>query len=110
LKGAIHVAGQFTTGSAELQKAGQQMETTNEQLMSNLSKMAGECEQIRSTWRGTAATAFSNLMERFNADAKNLNDSLNAISQAIGVNAQNYAQQEQEAQESISKIQSALGG
>jgi WXG100 family type VII secretion target len=104
------MAGQFATGAAELQKAGQQMEDVNQQLMSNLSKLAGECEQIRGTWKGVAATAFANLMERFQTDAKNLNDSLQQISEAVGANATNYAQQEQEAQQSISHISSALGG
>ena len=83
---------------------------TNQQLMSNLSKMAGECEGIRGSWRARPSTAFSNLMERFQTDAKNLNDSLNSIAEAVTSNAQNYAQQEEEAQQSISKITSALGG
>ena len=100
----------FKTGADELQKAGQQMEQTNQQLMGNLSKLAGECEQIRGTWNGAAATAFTNLMERFQSDAKNLNDSLNSISEAVTGNANAYRQQEQEAQDSISKITSALGG
>lgn len=100
----------FQTGAQELQKAAQQMEQSNQQLMGNLKNLAGECEQIRGTWAGAAATAFSNLMERFQADAKNLNDSLNSISEAVTGNAQAYAQQEQEAQDSISRITSALGG
>jgi WXG100 family type VII secretion target len=104
------MAGAFQTGSNELQKAGQQMEDTNQQLMSNLSRLAGECEQIKSTWSGTASTAFANLMERFQTDSKTLNDSLQQISEAIGANAANYASQEQEASDSISKISSALGG
>ena len=100
----------FQTGAQELQKAGQQMQTSNEQLQSDLAKLAGECEQIRGTWNGAAATAFTNLMERFQTDAKNLNSSLDSISEAITGNAANYAAQEQEASESISKITSALGG
>jgi WXG100 family type VII secretion target len=100
----------FQTGAAELQKAGQQMEDTNQQLMSNLQKLSGECQQIEGSWSGLAATAFQNLMNRFQADAKNLNDSLNQISESIGANATNYAQQEQESQEAMSKITSALGG
>lgn len=100
----------FATGSAELQKAGQQMMQTNQELMSNLQKMMGEVEQIQSTWSGTAATAFQNLMERFSTDAKSLNTSLENIATAIDTNAKNYAQQEQEAQQSISQISAALGG
>lgn len=104
------MAGQFQTGAAELQKAGQQMVDTNQQLMSNLSKLAGECENIKGTWKGQAAIAFGNLMERFMADAKNLNSSLDEIASAVGSNAANYARQEEEAQQSISSIATTLGG
>lgn len=104
------MAGSFATGAAELQKAAQQMNDTNQQLMSNLSKLAGECENIKGTWKGQASIAFANLMERFQTDAKNLNQSLEQISEAVGANASNYAQQEQEAQQSISQITSTLNG
>jgi WXG100 family type VII secretion target len=100
----------FATGAAELQKAGQQMQDANAQLQSNLAKLASECEQIKGTWKGQAAIAFANLMERFMTDAKNLNDSLDSISEAIVGNAANYARQEEEASQSISHISSALGG
>ncbi|HEY4021595.1 MAG TPA: WXG100 family type VII secretion target [Pseudonocardiaceae bacterium] len=104
------MAGSFKTGADELQRAGTQMEDTNSQLMSNLSKLASECEQIRGTWQGAAAIAFTNLMSRFEEDAKNLNNSLQQISEAIGANATNYRQQEQEAQQSMSSITNTLGG
>lgn len=104
------MAGSFKTGAPELQRAAQQMMQTNQELMGNLNKMAGECEQIRGTWSGEAAIAFTNLMERFSTDAKNLNQSLEQISEAVDTNAKNYQQQEQEAQQSISSIASTLGG
>jgi WXG100 family type VII secretion target len=100
----------YTTGADELLKAGQQMEDANNQLQSNLAKLAGECEQMESSWSGQAATAFQNLMGRFQTDAKNLNTSLQSISEAIAGNANAYRQQEQEASESVSRIASALGG
>ncbi len=104
------MAGGFQTGSAELQKAGQQMMDTNQQLMSNLQSLMGEVEQIQSSWVGSAATAFQTLMQRFADDSKNLNTSLENIATAIDANAKNYAAQEQEAQQSVSAITNALGG
>jgi WXG100 family type VII secretion target len=104
------MAGSFQTGSAELQKAGQQMMQTNQELQSNMAKLAGEVEQIQSTWKGQAATAFQTLMERFATDAKNLNTSLENIATAIDTNAKNYAQQEEEAKSSVSAIMNTLGG
>jgi WXG100 family type VII secretion target len=104
------MAGSFQAGSAELNKASSQMQEANAQLQGNLAKLAQECQQIESSWSGMAATAFQTLMERFQTDAKNLNDSLDQISSAVSSNASNYARQEQEAQQSISKITNALGG
>jgi WXG100 family type VII secretion target len=78
--------------------------------MSNMSKLASACEQIEPAWKGSAATAFQNLMLRFQDDAKTLNSSLNTISESIGANAASYAQQEQESTDAVNKITSTLGG
>ncbi|HWE90215.1 MAG TPA: WXG100 family type VII secretion target [Pseudonocardiaceae bacterium] len=100
----------FQTGADELVKAAQQMENSNQQLQSNLSQLANEVEQIQGAWVGEAAAAFQTLMNHFNTDAKNLNDSLQQISEAVSGSATNYRQQEQEAQQSLSSITQALGG
>jgi WXG100 family type VII secretion target len=100
----------FQTGADELVKAAQQMETTNQQLQQNLSQLANEVEQIQGAWVGEASTAFQTLMTHFNDDAKNLNQSLNQISEAVSGSATAYRQQEQESQQSLSSITQALGG
>lgn len=99
----------FQTGSAELLQAAKQMEDTNAQLMSNLSTLASEVEQVASGWSGTAHTAFQNLMTKFHDDASNLNNDLQQIAEAVTGNARAYQQQEDEAQQSISAITNALG-
>jgi WXG100 family type VII secretion target len=100
----------FQTGADELVKAAQQMENTNQQLQSNLSQLANEVESIAGVWQGEAASAFQTLMTHFQTDAKNLNDSLNQIAEAVSGSATAYRQQEQESQSSLSSITQALGG
>jgi WXG100 family type VII secretion target len=104
------MAGGYTTGAAELTKAAQQMESTNTQLMNNLKKLSDEVEQVASSWKGQAATAFQTLMSKFSDDAQKLNKDLDTISQAVTGNANAYRQQEDEAAQSVSAIASALGG
>ena len=100
----------FQTGADELVKASQQMENTNQQLQSNLSQLAQEVESIQGVWVGEAATAFQTLMTHFQDGAKNLNDSLNQIAEAVSGSATAYRQQEQESQQSICAITQAMGG
>jgi WXG100 family type VII secretion target len=104
------MAGQFTTGSAELTTAAGQLEQGNQSLQGALSKLQSEVEQIESMWGGDAAAAFQTLMEAFQSDAKKLNDNLLQISQSVRTNAQNYAAQEEQAKSSISSITSGLQG
>lgn len=100
----------FQTGAQELTQAAGKMEDTNQQLQSALSQLANEVEQVQGAWSGSAASAFQTLMEQFQSDAKNLNNDLNQIAEAVTGNAKAYAQQEEESQQSINSIVSALNG
>lgn len=99
---------QFQTGSAEMIAAVRSMQDVNQQLQSNLSNLQGEVEGVIGAWAGTAATAFQTLMGKFQEDAKNLNNDLMQISEAVQGNQQAYAAQEQEQQSSMSQILNGL--
>jgi ESAT-6 family protein len=100
----------YAAGSAELKQAAKQMEDSNANLMGQLSQLASSVEGIAGNWQGQAHTAFQTLMGRFAEDAKKLNDSLVQISEQISLSADQYVQQEQQAQESLSQITNTLGG
>lgn len=100
----------YTTDQAALDRAAGQMLSTNEELMSALQKMASELQPLQSAWQGEAATAFHNLIERFQTDAKQMNDALDQIANNVSQNAKQYMQQEQEQQQSMSSIMNTLGG
>jgi len=99
----------FKTGAPELERAAKQLEEGNASLQQALAKLAQEVEGVQGSWGGAAAKAFHTLMEHFEGDAKKLNDSLQQISDSISSNASAYRQQEEEAEQSISAITSALG-
>ncbi|GGM51531.1 hypothetical protein GCM10012275_23020 [Longimycelium tulufanense] len=104
------MAGSYTTDSATMQQAGNDIANTNQEIQGLLSNLRGQIEPLQSAWKGQAATAFHNLMERWNTDAKKLNDALMAISEMMGASAKSYVQQEEEQSQSMNSILGALGG
>jgi WXG100 family type VII secretion target len=103
------VAG-YITDQAALDKAAGEMLNTNEQLMSQMQKMASELDPLKTAWKGQAATAFQDLIDHFLTDAKTLNDSLDQIANNVSANAKAYAAQEEQQQQELSQITSTLGG
>jgi WXG100 family type VII secretion target len=99
----------FQTGTPHLVQIAKDMEDTNVQLMNNLKQLAGEVEAVETKWGGVAHDAFQRLMERFQTDAKSLNDNLLQIAEAVTGNAKAYDAQEAQAEASISAITNALG-
>ena len=79
------------------------------QTQGTLRSVANTVETVRGTWSGAAASAFSNLMERFNADASKLQEALRGIAEQIDSSATTYARQEEEATNLSSQITSRLG-
>lgn len=100
----------YETGSEQLRQAARQMEDANVQLQSHLSALANDVAAVQGAWTGQAASAFQTLMEKFQGDAKQLNDSLQNISEQVVGSAQAYDRQEEEANQSVSAITQALGG
>ncbi|HEX3591978.1 MAG TPA: WXG100 family type VII secretion target [Pseudonocardiaceae bacterium] len=103
------MANSFQTGSAEMMQAVQQMQEVNEALQGNLRTLQSEVEGISGQWVGTAATAFANLMDKFNTDATKLNTDLQQISEAVAGNQKAYQASEDESHSSMTTILGGLG-
>lgn len=86
------------------------MLNTNEQLMQALQKMASELQPLETAWKGDASVAFHNLIERFQQDAKTMNEALDHIANNVSSNAKKYAAQEAEQQQQLSSIMNTLQG
>ena len=103
------MAGRYGTTTEEMQRAAQHVLQVNEQVQGRLAGLRGQLEPLAGAWRGEAATAFQQLMIRWDADARNLNEALRGIGEAISGSGRNYQQAEEAHTQSMSQIRSALG-
>lgn len=101
------MADSFGTSFDVMTKAAQSVDQTVSEIRQEMSSLQGNLEPVAAAWRGGAASAFQQLMERFNADGQKLTEALNAIGEALRSNTTNYTQVEEQNQTAISKI---LGG
>jgi WXG100 family type VII secretion target len=102
------MADQYGTSFDVMSKAAQSVQQTVEEIRAEMSSLESNLAPVASAWKGSAASAFQQLMERFNADGQKLTEALNAIGEAMGANTKNYSQVEDANASSISKILNAL--
>jgi WXG100 family type VII secretion target len=99
----------YGTSFDEMNKAAQSVQQTVQQIQSETRSLISSLEPISSSWQGSAASAFQQLIQRFNDDATKLTQALDAIGQALSSNTKNYSAVEEQNQSSISKLLSGLG-
>lgn len=101
--------GGYGTSTEEMQRAGQKVFDVNDQVQGQLSSLMSQLAPLEGAWKGQAATAFQTLIQRWNEDARKLNEALRGIGEAIQGSARTYAQQEEEHSTTMNKITGALG-
>lgn len=94
----------FQAGSQELMQAAKRMDETNQALQANLKQVEGAAQSVEGAWKGSAAAAFQQLIQRYAADAKKLQDSLQGIKDNIEGTARTTQQTEDEAGSAIGSI------
>ena len=99
----------FGTSVEEMQRAGSHVFTVNDTVQADLATLRSRLTPLAGAWRGDAATAFTALMARWDADAKSLNDALRAIGEAIQGSGVSYQAQEEQHTGDLSAIRAALG-
>jgi WXG100 family type VII secretion target len=100
----------FETGHAELVKAAEDIVNVDEEVQATLNQLRGTVETLSGAWAGSAAVAFTNMMERFNADADKLHKALIDIAEQMSGTAATYLQQDQDQDQVMSSISARLGG
>ncbi len=100
----------FTATPEQLTQAAQQMDEQNANLQSVLNQFISGAEGISGAWKGAAQTAFMNLARRFKEDADQLNQALQQMSEQMSSTSKTYAEQDANAQQSMSSITSGLEG
>lgn len=99
----------FGTTFDEMNKAAQAVTQTVQDIQSEQRQLMSALEPIASQWKGAAASAFQQLIQRFDDDAQKLTQALDAIGQALGANTKNYQAVEEQNNSSIGKLLSGLG-
>lgn len=96
--------------AAELDALAKRIIDVDGETQGTLRQVQSAVDTVKSTWRGEAATAFDNLMLRFQDDAKKLQEALRSIAEQIASSADVYATQEEDNRSSIGNIGQRLGG
>ena len=106
-------AGPATRFGADLDvmaQAAVHVRTVNEEIAGQLSTLLGQLEPIASTWKGAASSAFQQLHQRWNADARKLNAALLAIADALTGTHQAYSTSEEANHAAVSRVAGLING
>jgi WXG100 family type VII secretion target len=95
--------GGFGTSVEEMRRAGEHVFAVNEAVQADLATL------LAGAWRGEAAAAFTELMARWDADARVLSEALRAIGEAVQGSAASYQAEEEQHTSTMSAIRAALG-
>ncbi|MDD7582539.1 WXG100 family type VII secretion target [Corynebacterium sp. 32222D000AT] len=80
----------FKTEAEVMQATAGHVDSTNEEVQGELTRLHNVVEGTRASWEGRAQLSFDNLMQRYNASAQQLREALSAISDNIRSNARNF--------------------
>jgi len=81
------VSNTFRTESDVMVTTAGQVDNTNNEVQSELSRLRGVVDGLRGSWSGQAQASFDQLMQRWDTNAKDLSDALTSISENIRANA-----------------------
>jgi WXG100 family type VII secretion target len=109
MTGMVNMAGSFNTTPEVMAKAAQQVEQVSQEISSELRSLLSQLEPVASTWKGGAASAFQQLMQKWNDDATKLSQALDGIAEMLKSTHTNYTQVEESNQSQISQILSGMG-
>jgi WXG100 family type VII secretion target len=99
------------TGTVEdFTSAQQKVVGVKEDVEATLKQVWDQVLGLQSQWTGTAATAFTNMMTRFDGDAKNLNSALEAIAEQLGAAGGTYQEQEASKHDVFGSLSAQLDG
>ncbi|HEY2763730.1 MAG TPA: WXG100 family type VII secretion target [Pseudonocardiaceae bacterium] len=99
---------QFGTQVDQMQVAANHVADVNQSVQGQLSSLSNQLAPLAGAWQGQAATAFHMLMERWNTDARSLNEALSSIGEQIRGSGATYAQSDENEHQSFSHINAAL--
>lgn len=102
------MADEFGTEFQVMEKAAQSVRQTVEEIGAEMRSLESNLAPVANAWKGSAASAFQQLMERLMTDSTKLTQALDAIGEALSTNTTNYSQVEEQNSGAITKILGSL--
>ena len=102
------MAGQFGAQFEQMQAAANHVAEVNQSVQGQLLALRNQLAPLAGAWKGQAATAFGLLMQRWDTDARNLNEALHGIGEQIRGSGATYAQADEAEHHTYSRISQAL--
>jgi WXG100 family type VII secretion target len=100
---------QFGAQVEQMQSAAHHVAEVNQSVQGQLMGLRNQLAPLAGAWKGQAAIAFQLLMERWDTDARNLNEALNSIGEQIQGSGVTYARADEAENQTYSRISQALG-
>lgn len=94
----------FKTEADVMRNTAHRVDDTNQEVSAELSRLRSIVDGVRASWEGTAQVSFDNLMQRWDASAKGLQDALQSISDNIRGNATSFENVEADNQSAFSAV------
>jgi WXG100 family type VII secretion target len=99
----------FGTTPDEMARAAQHVAAVNQAVQGELTALRGRLEPLAGAWVGRASAQFTQLMARWDTDARSLNQALAGIGQAIAGSRATYQRHEDDQAAVMTSISNALG-
>ena len=84
------MAQQFATEADVMVATAGRVDTVNNEVQSELTRLQGTVDGVRANWQGAAQVSFDNLMQRYQQSANELQNALASISDNIRSNAHHF--------------------
>ena len=91
-----------------MQKAAQQVQQVSEEINAELNSLLSNLEPVAASWKGNAASAFQQLMARWQEDAGKLTQALAGIAEMLDSTNRSYSTAEENNSSQISAILKGL--
>ncbi len=80
----------FKTDVTPMNQAASNVERVKDEVQGELSRLRGVVEDVSGSWKGQAQASFHSLMERWDENARDLNEALQSIADNIRSNAGDF--------------------
>jgi WXG100 family type VII secretion target len=93
---------------ATLHQAAREIRAANDDVNKHLATVRGAAEVLGSAWTGQAATAFTGLMARWDADAKQLAAAMQDIARLLDESANRHQSMDEESMSVLNRMDSSV--